>query len=118
MLILCAANALDLSARLKESWRSPVYQFFTSNVTVGYDKGRKYHFFKCASQRCRNKGLHGVRRFQDSKDRGATSNLKSHAVRCFGEDVVDAAFGSKPTPVGRDGSIFASFARQGQAPVK
>jgi hypothetical protein len=59
-----------------------------------------------------------VRRYQDSKDKGATSNLKTHAVRCFGEDVVEAAFGTKPTTEKRDGSIFASFARQGQAPVK
>ena len=65
---------IPTSARLKEGWRSAVYQFFSSNVTVGYDNGCKYHFFKCVAQRCRNKGLHGVRRYQDSKDQGTTSN--------------------------------------------
>ena len=38
------------------------------------------------------KGIHGVQHFQDSKDQAATSNLKSHAVKCFGQDTVDAAF--------------------------
>ena len=104
-------------ARLKENWHSPVYQFFQSDVTAGYDNGRKYHFFKCATTRCRNKGIHGVRRYQDSKDCGATSNLKSHAIRCFGKDVVAAAFGEGQTGK-QDGSIFVAFARQGQAPVK
>jgi hypothetical protein len=104
-------------ARLKENWRSPIYQFFLSEVTVGHDKGHKFHFFKCAATRCRNKGIHGVRRYQDSKDRGATSNLKTHAIKCFGKDAVVAAFVDNLT--GRqDGSIFAAFARQGQAPVK
>ena len=58
-----------------------------------------------------------MRRYQDSKDRGATSNLKSHAIKCFGKDVVAAAFNDAPTGK-QDGSIFAEFTRQGQAPVK
>jgi hypothetical protein len=61
--------------------------------------------------------MHGVQRFQDSKDRAATSNLKTHAVKCFGQEAVDAAF-NQTQPKGRDGSIFATFARQGQHPVK
>ena len=46
----------------------------------------------------------------------ATSNLKTHAIRCFGADAVNAAF-NKPTSGSPDGSIFASFARLGQASV-
>ena len=102
--------------RLQANWRSAIYGFFQANVSVGYDEGRKYHFFKCASRNCKGKGQKGVRRYQDSKDRAATSNLKSHAVKCFGQDAVDAAF--EKTQSGRDGSIFAAFARQGQQPVK
>ena len=102
--------------RLQVGWRSPIYGFFKANVSVGYDEGRKFHFFKCAAQYCKGKGHKGVRRYLDSKDRAATSNLKTHALRCFGRDLVEAAFENKQSE-GRDGSIFAAFARQGQQPV-
>ena len=46
-----------------------------------------------------------------------TSNLKSHATKCFEFDAVDAAAqGTKPRTRG-DGSIFAAFARSGQQAV-
>lgn len=57
-----------------------------------------------------------VRRYQDKQDRAATSNLKTHAIKCFGQDAVDAAFTQMP-PTARDGSIFAAFARHNQDPV-
>ena len=90
---------------------------FFRQRSIGYDKGRKFHFFRCASKNCKGKGHKGVRRYLDSKDRAATSNLKSHAVRCFGQDLVDSVFENKKSE-GRDGSIFAAFACQGQQPVK
>ena len=74
-----------------------------------------YHFFECAAKHCKVKA-HGVRRYQDSQDRSATSNLKGHAIKCFGADAVDAAF-NNTTSAAWDGSIFASFARLGQASV-
>jgi hypothetical protein len=106
-----------ITERLQTGWRSAVYGFFEAKVTVGYDDHRKYHFFKCAAKKCKGKSQKGVRRYQDSKDCAATSNLKSHAVKCFGGDAVDAAFENAEFG-GRDGSIFAAFARQGQQPVK
>jgi hypothetical protein len=102
---------------LRVGWRSPVYTFCQAEVSVKYDEGGKYHFFKCASGKCKGKGQKGVCRYLDSKDHAATSNLKSHAVRCFGQDLVKSAFG-KTQPGGHDGSIFAVFTRQGQQPVK
>jgi hypothetical protein len=45
------------------------------------------------------------------------SNLKSHAVKCFGQDAVEAAF-EKTQSRGHDGSIFSVFTCQGQQPVK
>ena len=97
-----------------------MYGFFKAEVTVGYEGQRKYHFFHCAAKKCRGlKGVHGVRRLQDSKDRAATSNLKSHAVKCFGQDAVNAAFNKlESEPKSYNSSIFAAFARQGQWPVK
>jgi hypothetical protein len=59
----------------------------------------------------------GVRRFQDSKDKSSTANLKYHAIRCFGEDAVNAAVAGKQA-AHRDGSIFALFARKGKQPAK
>ena len=104
--------------RLSNGWRSAVYGFFKPDVKIGFEGSRKYHFFQCAAKKCRGmKGVHGVRRFQDSKDQAATSNLKSHAIKCFGQEAVDAAF-NQTQPKGHDGSIFAAFARQGQRLVK
>ncbi|KAF8885306.1 hypothetical protein BD779DRAFT_1442450, partial [Infundibulicybe gibba] len=61
--------------------------------------------------KCRGKG--GIRRYQDSKDRAATSNLKGHAIKCFGRDVVNAAFNNAQAN-SHDGSIFAAFAQLSQ----
>ena len=94
-----------------------MYAFFQAEVSVGYGEGCKYHFFKCASGKCKGKGQKGVCRYLDSKDCAAMSNLKSRAVRCFGQDLVKSAFEKTP-PGGCDGSIFAMFAHQGQQPIK
>lgn len=59
----------------------------------------------------------GVRRFQDSKDKSSTANLKYHALRCFGEDAVNAAINGKQAPK-PNRSIFALFARKGKQPAK
>jgi hypothetical protein len=58
-----------------------------------------------------------VRRFQDSKDKNSTANLKAHAIKCFGAEAVNNAVKGSNAP-GRSGSIFAQFARRGQEPVK
>ena len=82
--------------------------FVQAKVSVGHDEGRKYHFFKCASVKCKGKGQKGVRHYLD---------LKDHAVKCFGQDAVKATF-KKTQSGGCDGSIFAVFTHQGQQPVK
>ncbi|KAE9395042.1 hypothetical protein BT96DRAFT_1045372, partial [Gymnopus androsaceus JB14] len=99
---------------LRPHWTSPVYSFFDSKVTVGYEDNRKYHIFKCAAHRCKGKGI--VRRYLDKGDKSSTSNLRTHAVRCFGEDAVAAA--TKGASHSRpDGSIHAAFGRQGSQPI-
>ncbi|KAG6805793.1 hypothetical protein H0H92_013984 [Tricholoma furcatifolium] len=99
---------------LQATWRSPVYGFFKPEVKVVYDGKRKAHVFYCTAKKCKTTGY--VKRYQDSKDRSATSNLKTHAMKCFGEDVIKAAF-TGDSATARDGSIFAAFARQGQQPI-
>lgn len=100
--------------RLQKHWRSAVYGFFKATVDIGYEDGHKFHQFQCAASKCKGNGK--VRHYQDSKDCAATSNLKSHAIKCFGQDAVEAAF-NKTDPPSQDGSIFAAFAHQGQQPV-
>jgi hypothetical protein len=97
------------------NWRSPIYGFFKMKVKIGYEKGRKYHFFKCAAKWCKA-NVKGIRCYQDSKDHAATSNLKTHATKCFGADIIDAAF-NKTQSSGQDKSIFTAFAWVGQQPV-
>ena len=97
---------------LKKTWRSPIYAFFKPDVIFEYHDGRPCHFFSCAAPKCKLR-VGGVRRFQDSKDKSSTANLKYHALRCFGEDAVNDAIAGKQSTK-RNGSIFAMFARKGK----
>jgi hypothetical protein len=117
ILYLCLPICTDGNTELlKRTWRSPIYSFFKSDVSVQHHEGRTCHFFRCAARKCKT-ALGGVRRYQDSKDKASTANLKHHALRCFGEDAVRSA--TKPQDNGNDnGSIFSLFARQGQQPVQ
>jgi hypothetical protein len=45
------------------------------------------------------------------------ANLKHHALRCFGEDVINTAIAGKQAPR-LSGSIFALFACKGKQLVK
>jgi hypothetical protein len=87
---------------------------------IQYHDGRLCHFFQCAAQKCKG-SLKGIRRYQDSKDKSSTANLKQHAIKCFWEDAVNDAIKGIKTGIkngARSGSIFALFARPGQKPVK
>ena len=103
------------SEKPKYHWRSPIYSFFKPNVTLEYYKNHPCHFFKCAAKKCKTR-VGGVCHFQDSKDRASTTNLKSHAIRCFGADMVNTAIDGKKAAE-QDSSISALFARNGKRPV-
>ena len=104
------------SEKLKRTWRSSVYSFFKPEVAIQSHQGRPCHFFTCAAPRCKT-AIGGVRRFQDSKDRASTANLKHHAMKCFGVEAVDNAAKGSDVP-GQSSSIFSIFARPGQQPVR
>jgi len=104
------------TAALKRTWRSPIYSFFQHDVTVQLHHGRLCHFFKCAARHCKTK-TGGVHRFQDSKDRSSTANLRHHAINCFGEEAVATAT-SAVAPKGINQSIFSMFAHQGQKSIQ
>jgi len=82
---------------------------------VQYYDGRLCHFFPCGARKCKT-ALGGVRRYQDTKDKSSTTNLKHHAIGCFGEDAVNNAMKGKDAGA-NSGSIYAAFARQGQQAV-
>ncbi|KAG8214293.1 hypothetical protein J3R82DRAFT_9242 [Butyriboletus roseoflavus] len=101
---------------LKKQWCSPLYSFFKVDaVTIQFVDGRLVHFFPCGAKKCKSP-VGGVRRYQDSKDKSSTANLRSHAITCFGKEAVNSACGgnavNKPS-----GSIHATFTHQGQQPV-
>ncbi|KZV80206.1 hypothetical protein EXIGLDRAFT_630613 [Exidia glandulosa HHB12029] len=100
---------------MQKTWNSPVYAFFKPDVIIGYSKGRRYHEFICAAQPCK-KASHTVRRFLDTRDRSSTSNLRTHAIGCFGHDTVKKTLGETIGHM-RDGSITASFERAGKGKV-
>jgi hypothetical protein len=103
------------SARLKRTWRSPIYGFFKPEVAIQSHEGHPCHFFVCAARKCKM-SAGGVHRFQDSKDKASTANLKHHATKCFGaEAVLNAIKGSSVR--GQSASIFSIFARPGQQPI-
>jgi len=101
---------------LKRTWRSPIYTFFkVDKASVQYHDGRLSHFFPCAARKCKTT-LGGMRRFQDSKDKSSTANLRHHALKCFGEDAVKGSAGN--SAAGQSASIFTLFAHKGQQPVQ
>ncbi|KAF8210607.1 hypothetical protein K438DRAFT_2054323 [Mycena galopus ATCC 62051] len=106
----------------KSHMRSGVYQFFEPPKLNTDDDGRKYQFFKCAAPRgCKHMGK-GTTRFQTNKngskaaDRSSTSNLLKHARKCWGADIVEARMKGIEAQ-GRDGDIFAAFARASDRPI-
>lgn len=113
--------------RLIEEWTSPVYAFFGKVPDITYINGRCAHEFRCSSKSCKAKGVNKriVRRYLDTTDCKSTSNLKRHAIMCWGTENVDRALAAKVnidearvTLAGlKDGSITAAFERTGKGKV-
>jgi hypothetical protein len=113
------------SERLTGDWTSPIYAFFGPIPDITYDdKGRRAHEFRCTATHCKGKRI--VRRFLDTTDRASTSNLKRHAIVCWGSTIVNDALEAKVNiesarqtlgSMMKDGSITASFQRKGKGKV-
>jgi hypothetical protein len=73
----------------EETRQSSVYGFLKKNVEVKYENGCKFHLLQCAVKKCKANGV--VQQYLDSKDCMATSNLKTHAIICFGIDAIKSA---------------------------
>ena len=101
---------------LQAHWWSPIYMFFKPDIEFQYLKNRPCHFFTCTAPKCKT-CVGCVHRFQDSKDKFSATNLKHHALQCFGADAVNTVITGKK-PVKHNKSIFALFARKGKQPVR
>ncbi|KAH9926053.1 uncharacterized protein B0H18DRAFT_876712, partial [Fomitopsis serialis] len=66
------------------------------------------------ARKCRGP-VKGVRRYQDSKDKSSTSNLKTHAIGCWGQAAVEDALSGKE-PRKRENAINIAFAKAAGLP--
>jgi hypothetical protein len=117
---------ISLSERLQKTWTSPIYGFFQSDPLISIVNGRRCHEFICGAQPCKGQGLNGklVRRFLDKGDAKSTGNLRKHAERCWGKDIVGDSVGSTSAAV-REGiskqrtmSITLAFDKTGKGAAR
>ncbi|KAG6821930.1 hypothetical protein H0H92_016061, partial [Tricholoma furcatifolium] len=83
------------------------------------NKGRRCHVFVCAAVGCG----HRIRRYLDTNDKGSTSNLRSHAQKCWGSEAFEEAYKTKDIKKVRevvekfksapDGNLVSMFAKLG-----
>ncbi|KAF9023530.1 hypothetical protein BDZ89DRAFT_955571, partial [Hymenopellis radicata] len=74
----------------KKKWTSSVYIFF-QEPTVEIVNGCKAHIFRCSARGCKYQVNHYQDDHVNKKDKNSPSNLRSHAVTCWGKDTVLAA---------------------------
>jgi hypothetical protein len=106
---------------LRKKWTSPIYAFFEPTPDIEYVNGRRCHVFKCTGKSCKQK----IRRFLDKGDAGSTSNLRKHALSCWGEPAVASITNLANVKDAREsvkgiretGSITAAFERKGKGKV-
>ena len=112
----------DIVARLQKDWTSRIYAFYDPKVTIHYDKNGKYaHVFHCTNCGCKAT----IKRWQDTGDKGSTSNLQKHIIKCWGKDALDCATDSSSLKKAREGvktyarsgDLTASFERAGKGKV-
>ncbi|KAF9471925.1 hypothetical protein BDN70DRAFT_819381, partial [Pholiota conissans] len=114
---------------LKKDWTSYIYAFFKPDPLIEFVNGRECHAFVCVicvATHCKGWTRH-VRRYLDTSDAKSISNLKTHAVKCWSEDVVAAASraekGTVRETIRKVGGqlqpevLTAKFKRDGMGPV-
>ena len=118
-------TTFDVLERLAKEWNAPIYAFFKTIPTIEYVEERRCHSFICAAKHCLHRSR-AVRRYLDKRDANSTSNMRKHAKKCWGEDVVAAADNAKTADEVRDitvsgalnvQSITTAFARKGKGKV-
>ncbi|TFK78990.1 hypothetical protein K466DRAFT_457331, partial [Polyporus arcularius HHB13444] len=106
----------------QKRWTSHVYAFYKPEVKIVVISPTKIgHEFMCAKPGCKET----VRRYLDTEDATSTGNLSTHAVACWGAEIVCAAKATgnptKARPMvekfGRTGTITKIFERIGKGKV-
>ncbi|KAH6893863.1 hypothetical protein BKA70DRAFT_1077058, partial [Coprinopsis sp. MPI-PUGE-AT-0042] len=89
------------------AFKAPIYAFFKPDPIVETIGGRECQVFKCAASHCNNQSC-DVRRYLDTKDANSTSNLRKHALKCWGEEAVTSACTAASAADVRKSGILAS----------
>ena len=120
-----SAHVKKYTDRLYKTYKSPIYVFFLPPVYQTESK-KVFHVFECAAKDCRCSSRM-VKRNIKTANATSTSNLRSHAVRCWGEDVVKLAMNVKSIHDAREilkdrgnlrnSSIHAAFQKAGKQDV-
>ncbi|PPQ75957.1 hypothetical protein CVT25_006543, partial [Psilocybe cyanescens] len=92
---VASEEAKELSAekeleQLAKEWTAGVYGFFRPDPIIERVSRCHAHTFICAATHCHGPTWN-IRRFLDTKDAKSTSNLRRHALKCWGKDNVEAA---------------------------
>ncbi|PIL29407.1 hypothetical protein GSI_09459 [Ganoderma sinense ZZ0214-1] len=104
-------------AAMQKRWTSTIYTFYKPTPEIQYEENRCCHVFKCTNRGCDVT----MQRFLDTKDHSSTSNLRAHAVKCWGPEIVTAVAEAASVNVTREeivgsilktGSITAHFTRK------
>ncbi|KAM6490969.1 hypothetical protein JOM56_013589, partial [Amanita muscaria] len=114
--------------RLKKKWSSSVYAFFKPDPIIEQVGDDRIHAFVCNAVQCLWNGKNGryIRRNLSTKDATSTGNLRSHAKKCWGEEIVKKVSKSGNVHNTRailekcslkDGTITAAFERVGKDSV-
>ncbi len=113
---------------MTEKWSSLMYAFYGPILKIEYKDGCKCHVFCCMAQSNMTQCGHCITHYLDTKDAQSMSNLRKHAWKCWGEDIikeadelgnVGAAWSLLKTPeVDKwNGLITAHFKQQGKGRV-
>ena len=110
---------------MSKDWEAPIYAFFGPEPLVEHVEGRRCHAFQCLAKHCKQKSR-SVRRYLDTSDAKSTGNLRKHAKKCWGTEIVATADKAKTAKEVRDTTvkgyldpqpITAAFEREGKGKV-
>lgn len=87
-----------------KDWVAPVYAFFKPDPLVEYVEGRRCHAFQCIAKCCKQKSRL-VRRYLDKGDAKSTGNMRKHAKKCWGDEIVAEADKAKTATDVRDATV-------------
>jgi hypothetical protein len=74
-------------------------------------EGRRCHAFQCLAKHCKQK-TRSIQRYLDTGDAKSTGNLRKHAKKCWGDEVVASADKAKDVKEVRDTTVKGSLDSQ------